>query len=153
MIYSIYISHKISLQKWPPFQEHQLKSWRQMAQVQGAAPVQAGTKPWGKSLVTRPSEPWEILGIHGYPTFFLKAFHCDMEELMTLMGLMGLMMKLAQSFFLIVLKHLLCDDFTGLSLRHAPSFMAPIWIETGDISGYPPVCITLEDRSPRYCNV
>lgn len=108
-----------------------------------------GENPWWPD----PPSHGKFWGIHGYPTFFLKAFHCDMEELMTLMGLMGLMMKLAQSFFLIVLKHLLCDDFTGLSLRHAPSFMAPIWIETGDISGYPPVCITLEDRSPRYCNV
>jgi hypothetical protein len=74
MIYSIYISHKISLQKWPPFQEHQLKSWRQMAQVQGAAPVQAGTKPWGKSLVTRPSEPWEILGYPWLSDIFSQSF-------------------------------------------------------------------------------
>jgi hypothetical protein len=138
MIYSIYISHKISLQKWPPFQEHQLKSWRQMAQVQGAAPVQAGTKPWGKSLVTRPSEPWEILGYPWLSDIFSQSFPLWHGRIDDSNGFNGFNDEIGSIIFLIVLKHLLCDDFTGLSLRHAPSFMAPIWIETGDISGYSP---------------
>ena len=104
--------------------------------------------PWGKSLVTRPSEPWEILGYPWLSDIFSQSFPLWHGRIDDSNGFNGFNDEIGSIIFLIVLKHLLCDDFTGLSLRHAPSFMAPIWIETGDISGYP-LCVSHWRIDPR----
>lgn len=65
-----------------------------------------------------------------------------------LLAVMGFMMKLAQSMLIVLSK---TSVGFRLSLRHAPFFTAPIWIETGDISGYPPVnvCVSHWGIDPR----